>query len=312
MRRRILHIIAVLFLSVSCVTPEEITILENERWSVFGLLGEEDAPMFFVYTNTEFGTFQYRDDADITLTDKQTGAEYRLSAKRKTANDFIASSAFPFDFDLFGNLVLYTSDDDRPLPSADYDISIEFDDVRGTAEAIRPEVVEFASIEVRLGAEGSTESDQIFLAIDDQPGADHYKWSVTVDEIIDVQQPLEYNDQGEPVSFTTEPFEVSILARPNRYITEEVIEERENQFNYNLSTNIPDFDFTTEEYQIQIQLLHFSDEFSEYLYSIEDQQNGAVFDPFIEPIFIKSNIDGIPGAIGTYAVSADYVVDYKP
>jgi hypothetical protein len=50
----------------------------------------------------------------------------------------------------------------------------------------------------------------------------------------------------------------------------------------------------------------------EYFKSIEEQDNSSLYDPFIEPVFIKSNIDGIIGLIGTYSYSPPHWIEYQP
>ena len=310
----VLSLLLIISIQWSCVAPNEIEILGEQQWTVFGLAGQDSAPVIFIYKVTEEQGFIYNTSAEILVTHIGSGISTQLIPVIAGEELNNSTHEFPFDEDWSGHRIYYTTIASTPLPGGDYQFDIDLGKERGVTNISLPEVVDFSNVEIRTNTNSNgNEVDRVYMSIDDISGVDLYKWEISIEQVITVNTPIEFDPvSGDPIVFEESPILFSRINLPNNYITEEKIIEAENEFKYNLSANFPDFPYTEETYLLNVRLRHYSDDLVNYFTSVNEQQAGAIFDPFIEPVFIHSNIDGLNGIIGTYAYSQNFILEYQP
>jgi hypothetical protein len=298
----------------SCIAPNEIEILGDAPWTVYGIVGEDQRPIVFVYKIPGSSAFVYNASARITFRHGASGLSTALVPVIAGDELYYNVNEFPFGEDWSGKIVYYTTPGNLELPGGNYDVEIDLGKQSGSAELYLPPRVGFSKVEIRESVNaGGQNVKRVLMSIADIPGDDLYKWEISIDQVIPVQIPVAFDPvSGEPVAFEDSPVLFSQEITPNNYIDEAKIVEEENEFRYNLTSNFPDFPYTDETYRINVRLRHYSADLVEYFQSIDDQVAGAIFDPFIEPVFIRSNIEGLPGVIGTYAYSQDYWLEFRP
>lgn len=298
----------------SCVAPNEIEVINRNQWTVFGLVGEDRPPVIFLYRLSLRAGFVYHESATIVLEHTVTGTEVPLVPTIAGGELDYSFNEFPFDEDLLGRIIYYTTPGGLPIPAGNYTVHLDTGDRHAKCSLYQPEAVPFSRVEILRSVNGNGNTvSWLHMGIDDIPGEDLYKWEVRVDQVVPVQVAVDFDpDTGEPTAFAEDPVTIRFEATPNNYITEERIEDAENDFRFNLSANLPDFDYTEETYFISVRLRHYEDALAAYFQSITDQQDGAVFDPFFEPVFIQSNIDGLPGVIASYVYSEEIILEYQP
>lgn len=305
MRKLMIHILFVLFAAVSCVTPNELDVIDNTGWVAFGLSGTGKTPVIFIYHTGN--TLVYHYSAKITYTDMSTGEIYVLQ-KVEDDPDFVPSREFPFPADALGHIVYYTNEELVPAPGNKYRVDLDLGVEQGTAEITMPLPEDFTDVQLDQNRNGTA---KLVMTIPVPEAYTLYKYEILVDQYVDVNEPTDYDPvTGEPVAFTTVPHYVNMVITPNNYITPDRLAE-DPVFVCDLNENLPDFEYTDENYQLNVRLRRYGTELAEYFQSVDIQSDAWVTDPFTEPVFIRSNLDGILGVIGTYAYSDDLLLEYQ-
>ena len=294
----------------SCVDPIDIPLGGNSDWVVFGYLGEGKPPVIFVYgVSLARNQLIYNYDAKISVTDETTQQTYELRVAINEDLNKIYPSEYPFGEDALGNLVYYTSNEFVPIEGRSYQIDFDLsEEEKGVSNVEIPASINFSEVEMVTNNSGVT---RLLMSINDAPEKNYYKWEVKIDQNIAIPV-LEVDSLSGDSStlFTDQQFFVEFM--PNNFISEEQIEENDNIFRLNLSASLIDFENVEENYELNVRLRHYGKEVVEYFESIREQNTGSLYDPFIEPIFIKSNIDGVIGLIGTYSYSESTLLEYQP
>jgi len=313
MKRLGIHIIAMVAFITSCVTPGEIDILRDRTWSVFGLLGADKAPVVFVYALSEIGGYVYNSGAEIILEDLQTDALIPLTLVIATDEAFLGTREFPFDQDWTGKIYYYSTADLAPLPVSDYKVHIRLKDEVGIAEISFPEAEDFNNVEIRQqqNQDGSM-VDRLIMNLP-IPDADQLiKYEILIDQQIDLLTPIEFDTiSGDPMVYDTLSFPFLVEVTSNNYLTRGQVIEKEGEFTYNLTNNLPAYANNQDPYLLNVRLRNYSEALVTYFESVSEQDNGSVFDPFVEPNIIESNIDGLLGVIGTYSYSEELILEYQ-
>jgi hypothetical protein len=298
----------------SCIAPNEIEVLVADDWTVFGIAGQDRAPVVFIYKVSLEAGFSYNYSADVVAYNEVADVAIPLVPVMADGELNIGTNEFPFGNDWSGRIVYYTTPGGSVLPGGDYTVYIRDGDKEASCRLVTPSSVGFSDVEVRRSVNDNGEAvSRLFMTIDDTEGNDLYKWEISVDQVIPVQVAVEFDpDSGEPTQFETEEVLFRREITPDNYITEANLQENDRTFTYNLSAGFPRFDHTEVTYLIHVRLRHYSHELMEFFGSSMEQREGPIFDPFAEPVFIRSNISGLPGVIAAYAYSNDYLLEYQP
>lgn len=301
MRRKVLHIIIVFLSLASCISPGEIDVMKPGAMTVFGLVGEGRAPVIFIYRIGETGGFLYDPRAEVRFEPLDGGPAISLEAVRATSEPFLGTREFPFDVDPFGRIYYYSTPGGTALPARPYRVTVKSGEERGVADVRFPEPEIFENVSITSGTDGDgNRIDRLRMGIG-LPGDDRYvKWEIAVNQVFQVADPA----TGDTLQV---PFNVMIT--PDNYIAPEDVLEREGDFSYNLTANLPDYG--DEPYALQVRLRSFCDDLTAYFRSVEAQNDGSVYDPFFEPITITSNLEGMFGVIGAYSLSSPVLLQYQ-
>ena len=293
----------------SCVTPNDIPLGGNSDWVVFGYLGENEAPVVIVYSVAiPDGNPIYHPDASVTILDKNSGESFLLEQVINDSTFPFETNEYPFTEDIFGNFIYYTSSNFKAQQNSSYRIDFDLITESGSAEVEMPEPRSFSNVELQTSSGGVTRA---IMSIDDEEGDDYYRWEIKVNQTLDLMITETDTLTGEDSTYNLIQ-DVNETFIPGRFINDIRIEQEENIFRFNLTNNLIDYDNNDEIYQLNFRLRHYGKEVVEYFTSIQEQNGGALYDPFIEPVFIKSNIDGLIGMIGTYSYSEPIFLDYQP
>jgi hypothetical protein len=305
-----LNILILMTLCFSCVAPNDIELGGNSQWVVYGLVGENEAPVIFVYgVQIVNNQLIYNYEAEIEITDQQTNQKFMLYPAINQNLQNIGSSEFPFGQDIFGNVVYYTSNIFKPQKGRNYSVNLNLGSERGAAILRLPESIDFSNVELR---QNDNDVSRVLMSIDDDASQEnYYKWEVRVNQTLNIPFLSIDTTSGDTIENIVNQ-EINAQFLPSNYINEVEIIENENVFKFNLSANLIDYPDFEETYLLNVRLRHFGTEVVEYFKSIEEQDNSSLYDPFIEPVFIKSNIDGIIGLIGTYSYSPPHWIEYQP
>ncbi|MCP4123096.1 MAG: DUF4249 family protein [Bacteroidetes bacterium] len=314
MKKIIFHIILYTSLFSSCVTPREIDILRDITWTVFGLVGEDKAPVIFVYAKSEDGGFIYNNEAEIVLEEQNSGALIRLTPVIAENEAFLGTREFPFDQDWAGNIYYFTSPGYQPLPASNYKVRIKLEEQIGIADISFPSVESFTNVSLhrQTNQEGQV-IDRLKMKMNGIGVDQLVKWEIAIDQLINIVAPTAYDSvSGDPIDHDTLSFPFLAEITPKNYITAEKVTQNDGVFNYKLSGNLPSYENNQSPYILNVRLRNYSDALVSYFESVIDQQAGTIFNPFIEPVTIESNIEGLFGVIGTYSYSQDYILEYLP
>ena len=293
---------------LSCVAPVTIPLGGNSDWVVFGLMGEDKPPVVFVYgVDVSGGFMTYHPNANIEVVDEQSNQSFRLEKIINGNLDNVGTNEYPFTQDTDGNIIYYSSGNFRPRSGGLYTINFNLGDEEGVAEVEMPTVVNLSRTEIITN---NNDVDRLYMSIDDIEGEDYYKWEILIDQLLPLQLPL-FDSTGEMTGIIDTTLTIHEVITPNNYITESKIAENQNEFRYNLTSNIPDYTDQVETYFLNVRLRHYGKEVVEYFESLSEQGSTYITDPFTEPVFIRSNIDGLIGMIGTYSYSADLFLEYQ-
>jgi hypothetical protein len=296
--------------TVSCVDPIDNELGGNSQWVVYGLMGENEAPVIFVYgVQIINNQLIYNYDAEIIVKDQTTNQSFTLYPAINEMLQNIGSSEFPFGQDIFGNVVYYTSNTFKPVKGRSYLVTFNLGAERGSALVSLPESRDFS--EVRLN-NPNNEVRRLIMSIDDDLEEDnYYKWEVRVNQTLDLVFTTIDTTSGDTIeNLVSQTINAQFL--PDNYIGEAAIIENENIFRLNLEGSLINYPDVDETYWLNVRLRHYGKEVVEYFKSIEEQDNSSLYDPFIEPVFIKSNIDGLIGLLGTYSYSPPHWIEYQP
>lgn len=301
-------LISVIFLG-SCVTPNDIELGGNSDWVVFGYLGEDEAPVIIVYSVAiPNGNPIYHYDAAIKLTDKNTGEVYLFEKVINDSTFPLGTNEYPFTKDVFNNFVYYSSTTFKAKQNGKYSIEFDLITESGFTEVNMPEPRSFSNVELQISGGGVTRA---FMSIDDKEGDDYYRWEIKVNQTLDLMITETDTLTGEDSTYNLIQ-DVNEVFIPGRFINDERIQQEENTFSFNLTSNLTNYENNDEVYQLKFRLRHYGKEVVDYFTSIQEQNGGSLYDPFIEPVFIESNIDGLIGLIGTYSYSEPIFLDYQP
>jgi len=303
-------ILILMAVSFSCVEPNNIELGGNSQWVVYGLMGENEAPIIFVYgVQIINNQLIYNYNAEIIVTDQTTNQRFVLYPAINEILQNIGGSEFPFGEDILGNVVYYTSNIFKPIKGHSYRVTFNLGEESGSTVISLPESRDFSNI--RLNSANS-DVRRLIMSIDDDINQDnYYKWEVRIDQTLAIVFTTIDTTSGDTIENLVNQ-EIKAEFLPDNYIGEAAIIENENIFRFNLTGNLINYPDVEENYLLNVRLRHYGKEVVEYFKSIEQQDNSSLYDPFIEPVFIKSNIDGIIGLLGTYSYSQPYLLEYQP
>ncbi|MEZ5002463.1 MAG: hypothetical protein R2730_05440 [Chitinophagales bacterium] len=308
MRNALLYVM-ICWLAVSCVDPKNIPLGHSSDWVVFGLIGENSAPVVFVYgVQTASGKLVYNENALITITNKNTGSIATLECVKNDTAQYYDTNEFPFSKDASGQFMYYSTNDFQATTNVVYEVMIDLGDERSKATLQLPEQHHFSTVEMITNGNGN---QSLHMSIQDPDDSSYYKWEVSYDQSLEI--PVETIDSltGD-TSYSVDYVNVNQIFTSNNYITNTRIIENENNFQFSLSQNIYDYPEIEESYLLNVRLRHYGQEVADYFESIKRQNEIWPFDPFVEPVFIESNLDGLIGLVGTFTYSNDLLLEYQP
>lgn len=309
MFRRCLFSLIIFAIFTNCVEPQNIELGGNSQWVVYGLIGENSAPIVFIYgvQNVNEG-FIYNRSAKIEITDVSTGETVPLQPIINDTSMYYDLNEFPFSKDASGNIIYYSSPNFKAKAGATYDITFDLDEETGKATVNIPKHVNFSEVDIKENSNG----DKILqMSIDVLERSQYYKWEVNIDQMIEYQTLSIDTISGDTI-YDINSIYTKQTFLPEYYIDDEEISSNGNLFRFSLSNNLTDYSFVEDSYNVNVRLRHYGKEVVDYFQSIEAQSNAPVYDPFVEPVFIKSNIDGLIGLIGTFSYSPDLFLQYQP
>lgn len=309
MMRNILLTVLIGILIVSCIDPKNIPLGTSSEWVVFGLIGEDKEPVIFVYgVEREFGKLFYNEDALITITNKTSGEITTLESVFNDTLKYYKTNEFPFSNDLRGDFIYYSSNSFKAQTGVNYEIEFDLGNEKGKSLVRLPSREVFSSVELINNGMGNK---NILMSIQNPDTNSYYKWEVSIDQTFEYQTPSIDSINGD-TNYISESLILMADYTPNNYITKTRIEENENSFVFNIVQNIGYYPNIEEPYYLNVRLRHYGKEVVDYFESINRQNEISSFDPFVEPVFIKSNIDGLIGLVGTFTYSNDLILEYQP
>ncbi len=292
-----------------CVEPQNIELGGDSSWVVFGLIGENSIPVVFIYgVQNVQGKLIYNKNAVVKITDVATEEVTILQPVFNDTTEFYNTNEFPFTRDAQGNIVYYSSDNFKAKTGASYEVDFDLGDESGQANITIPEEASFSEVQV---FENDIGKKIVQMSIDVIKPRQYYKWEVSVDQLIQYEAPIIDTILGDTI-YELNSVQAKQYFVQRNYVTDEKISDNDNLFNFNMSNNITDYPFVDETYNVNVRLRHYAQEVVDYFESIEEQSNAPLYDPFVEPVFIKSNIDGLIGLIGAFSYSPDLLLQYQP
>ncbi|MEZ5009038.1 MAG: DUF4249 family protein [Chitinophagales bacterium] len=309
MMRNILLNVLIGLLIVSCIDPKNIPLGTSSEWVVFGLMGEDKEPVIFVYgVEREFGRLIYNKEALITITNQNSGEISTLESVVNDTSKYYKTNEFPFATDLRGDFIYYSSNSFKAQTGINYEIEIDLGNEKGKSLVVLPSRERFSSVEL---VNNGIVNQNILMSIENPDTNSYYKWDVSIDQSFSYDTPFIDSINGD-TNYISENLVLRETYTPNIYISKNRIEESENSFVFNIVQNIGYYPNIEEPFYLNVRLRHYGKEVVDYFESINRQNEISSFDPFVEPVFIKSNIDGLIGLVGTFTYSNDLLLEYQP